>query len=39
MYFGDSPDSLSGLGIPGNIWLCRFAVSAAFAVGAASSGE
>ena len=27
MHFRDSPDSLSGLGIPGNIWFRRFAVT------------
>ena len=27
MHFRDSPDSLSGFGIPGNIWFRRFAVA------------
>ena len=27
MHFRDSPDSLNGLGIPGNIWFSRFAVT------------
>ena len=27
MHFRDSPDSLNGLGIPGNIWFRRFAVT------------
>ena len=27
MNFRDSPDSLNGLGIPGNIWFQRFAVT------------
>ena len=27
MHFKDSPDSVNGLGIPGNIWFRRFAVT------------
>ena len=27
MNFRDSPDPLNGLGIPGNIWFCRFAAT------------
>ena len=27
MHFRDSPNSLSGLGIPGNIWFHRFAAT------------
>ena len=27
MHFRDSPDSVSGLGIPGNLWFCRFAIT------------
>ena len=27
MHFRDSPDSLNGLGIPGNIWFRRFTVT------------
>ena len=27
IYFRNSPDSLNGLGIPGNIWFRRFAVT------------
>ena len=27
IYFRDSPDSLNGLGNPGNIWFRRFAVT------------
>ena len=27
MHLGDSPYSLNGLGIPGNIWFRRFAVT------------
>ena len=27
IHFRDSPDSLNGLGIPGNIWLRRFTVT------------
>ena len=31
MHFRDSPDSLNGLGISGNIWFCRFAVTYIYA--------
>ena len=37
MHFRDTPDSLSGLEIPGNIWFRRFAVSHTLAVHECSS--
>ena len=33
IHFWDSPDSLNGLGIPGNNWIRRFAVTYAKWVG------